>query len=116
MGLLPFFPLACGLLTGKYRRNAPMPAEARLTKTQRLADRYLTETNWTKTEQLIAFAEARGRTMLELAFSWLLARQPVASVIAGATRPEQLQQNVTAGEWHLSDDDLAEIDRITTAG
>ena len=116
MGLLPFFPLACGLLTGKYRRNAPMPAEARLTKTPRLADRYLTEANWTKTEQLIAFAEAHGRTMLELAFSWLLARQPVASVIAGATRPEQLQQNVTAGDWHLSDDDLAEIDRITTAG
>jgi aryl-alcohol dehydrogenase-like predicted oxidoreductase len=115
MGLLPFFPLACGLLTGKYRRNAPMPAEGRLTKTQRMADRYLTEVNWTKTEQLIAFAEARGRTMLELAFSWLLARQPVASVIAGATRPEQLRQNVTAGDWHLSDDDLAEIDRITTA-
>jgi len=115
MGLLPYFPLACGMLTGKYRRNAPMPAEARLTKTQRLADRYLTDANWTKTERLIAFAEARGRTILELAFSWLLARQPVASVIAGATRPEQLQQNVAAGQWRLSNDDLAEIDRITTA-
>ena len=115
MGLLPYFPLACGLLTGKYRRGASMPAEARLTKTQRLAERYLTDANWKKAELLTAFAEARGRTMLELAFSWLLARQPVASVIAGATRPEQLQQNAAAGQWHLSDDDLAEIDRITTA-
>jgi aryl-alcohol dehydrogenase-like predicted oxidoreductase len=115
MGLLPFFPLASGLLTGKYRRGAPMPAEARLTKSQRIADRTLTEANWAKTEALIGFAESRGRTMLELAFSWLLARQPVASVIAGATRPEQVRQNVSAGGWRLSADDLAEIDRLTAA-
>jgi aryl-alcohol dehydrogenase-like predicted oxidoreductase len=116
MGLLPFFPLASGLLSGKYRRGAPLPEGARLTKTQRLADRYLTEANWERVEKLVAFAEARGRTMLELAFSWLLARRPVASVIAGATKPEQLRQNVVAGQWQLSAEELAEIDRITGAG
>ena len=111
-GLLPYFPLASGLLTGKYRRNTPLPAGTRLAKTQRLADRYLTERNWEISEKLGDFAEARGRTMLELAFSWLLARPPVASVIAGATRPEQLEQNVKAGTWAMTPEELAEIDRI----
>jgi aryl-alcohol dehydrogenase-like predicted oxidoreductase len=113
MGLLPYFPLASGLLTGKYRRNAPMPENSRLTSTQRLADRYLTERNWAIAEKLIDHAESRGHTALELAFSWLLAQAPVASVIAGATRPEQLEQNVKAGDWKLGAEDLAEIDRIT---
>jgi aryl-alcohol dehydrogenase-like predicted oxidoreductase len=113
LGLLPYFPLASGLLTGKYRRDKPMPEEARLTKTQRLADRYLTEKNWNKAEKLIDFAEARGRQPLDLAFSWLLAKSPVASVIAGATKPEQIEQNAKAGTWKLTEDDLAEIDRIT---
>jgi aryl-alcohol dehydrogenase-like predicted oxidoreductase len=111
-GLLPYFPLASGLLTGKYRRNTPLPAGTRLAKTQRLADRYLTERNWAIAEKLGEFAEARGRTTLELAFSWLLAQSPVASVIAGATRPEQLEQNVKAGDWALTAEELAEIDRI----
>ena len=111
MGLLPYFPLASGLLTGKYRRNAPMPESSRLTTTQRLADRYLK--NWVISEKLIDYAEARGHTALELAFSWLLAQAPVSSVIAGATKPEQLEQNVTAGGWKLSAEGLAEIDRIT---
>ena len=113
MGLLPYFPLASGLLTGKYRRNAPMPADARLTKTQRLADRTLTERNWRIAESLGDYAEARGHTLLELAFSWLLARAPVASVIAGATKPEQLEANVKAGGWRLTAEELAEIDRLT---
>ena len=113
LGLLPYFPLASGLLTGKYRRNMPLPQEARLAKTQRLADRYLTETNWSRSERLIDLAERRGHTPLELAFSWLLARTPVASVIAGATRPEQVEQNANAGGWKMTEDDLAEIDRIT---
>ncbi len=116
LGLLPYFPLASGLLTGKYRRNAPMPADARLTKTERLASRYLTERNWAISEKLIDFAEARGHTALELAFSWLLAQAPVTSVIAGATRPEQLEQNVKAGDWKLSAEELAEIDKITATG
>ena len=113
MGLLPYFPLASGLLTGKYRRNAPMPADARLTQTQRLADRYLNDRNWQISERLIDFAEARGHTALELAFSWLLAQSPVSSVIAGATKPEQLEQNVQAGTWVMSAEELAEIDQIT---
>ena len=113
MGLLPYFPLASGLLTGKYRRNAPMPEGARLSKTPRLADRYLTERNWQISEKLADFAEARGHTALELVFSWLLSRAPVASVIAGATRPEQLEQNVKAGDWKLTAEELAEIDTIT---
>ncbi len=115
LGLLPYFPLASGLLTGKYRRNQPMPEGARLTKTQRLADRYLTERNWVISEKLADFAEAAGHTPLELAFSWLLARKPVASVIAGATKPEQIGQNVAAGGWKLSAEELAAIDQITAS-
>lgn len=111
-GLLPYFPLASGLLTGKYRRNTPLPPGTRLARTQRLADRYLTEQKWAVAERLGDFAEARGHTMLELAFSWLLAQRPVASVIAGATRPEQLEQNVKAGAWAMTDEELLEIDRI----
>lgn len=113
LGLLPYFPLASGLLTGKYRRNVPLPAGTRLAGTQRLADRYLTDRNWAVAERLGDFAAAQGRSMLELAFSWLLAQRPVASVIAGATRPEQLEQNVKAGDWALGAEMLAEIDRIT---
>jgi len=112
--MLPFFPLASGLLTGKYRRNAPMPPGTRLANTQRLADRYLTERNWQIAEKLGDFAEARGKTMLEVAFSWLLARAPVVSVIAGATKPEQLEQNVRAGSWRLTEEDIAAIDAIST--
>jgi aryl-alcohol dehydrogenase-like predicted oxidoreductase len=112
LGILPFFPLASGLLTGKYRRDA-MPEGARLTTTQRLADRYMTEANWGKVERLDAFCRERGRTMLELAFSWLASRPAVSSVIAGATKPEQLEANVRAADWALTADDLAEIDRMT---
>jgi len=115
MGMLPYFPLASGLLTGKYRRNAPMPPGTRLAATQRLADRYLTERNWAIAEKLGDFVEAHGKTMLELAFSWLLAQSPVTSVIAGATKPEQLEQNVKAGAWKLTAEELAEIDKITAA-
>lgn len=115
LGLLPYAPLASGLLTGKYRRNAPMPTGTRLAKDERLAGRFLTERNWTIAERLADFAAARGRTMLEFAFSWLLAQTPVASVIAGATRPDQLAQNVKAGDWHLSADDLLEIERLRNA-
>jgi aryl-alcohol dehydrogenase-like predicted oxidoreductase len=113
MGLLPYFPLASGLLTGKYRRNAPMPEGARLTKTERLAERYLTDRNWQISEKLIDYAEARGHTALELAFSWLLAQAPVSSVIAGATKPEQLEQNAVAGSWKMTAEELADIDSIT---
>ena len=115
LGLLPYFPLASGLLTGKYRRNAPMPPGTRLANADRLANRYLNERNWQISEHLGDYAAAHGRTMLELAFSWLLAQAPVASVIAGATKPEQLEQNVKAGSWKLSSEELSEIHRICSA-
>ena len=113
LGLLPYFPLASGLLTGKYRRNAPPPEGARLATIERLAGRYLVEDHWRKVERLEGFCAERGRSLLELAFSWLLARSVVASVIAGATRPEQVEQNAKAGGWALTAEDMAEIDRIT---
>jgi len=113
LSLVPYFPLASGLLTGKYDRNKTMPEGARLTKTKRLADRYLTEANWQIVERLKGFCQARGRTMPELAFSWLLAHPVVCSVIAGATKPEQLEENVKAADWALTPDDLSEIDRLT---
>ena len=113
MGLLPFFPLASGLLTGKYKRGAASPAGTRFASTKYLADRYVTEANWTIVEALEAFCNKRGKSLLELAFSWLLAKPCVTSVIAGATRPEQLEQNVKAADWALSAEDMAEVDRIT---
>ena len=114
LGLLPYFPLASGLLSGKYKRNASMPAGARLTGTKRLADRYLTEANWRIVERFEDFCARRGRTLLELAFSWLTARPTVASVIAGATQPEQVEANIRAVEWSLTPEDLAEIDQLRT--
>ncbi len=113
LGLLPYFPLASGLLTGKYRRNTAMPAGARLANAPGLAKTYITEANWAIVERLEAFASERGHTLLELAFSWLLARPTVSSVIAGATKPEQLEQNVRAADWKLTAEDMSAIDAIT---
>lgn len=113
LGLIPFSPLANGLLTGKYRRDAPLPAGARLSTTPRTAERYLTDANWALIERLGGFCAERGRSLLELAFSWLLHRPAVASVIAGATAPEQVEANVRAAGWGLSREDMDEIDRIT---
>jgi len=113
LGLLPFFPLASGLLTGKYKRGAAAPDDTRFAKSPALRDRYVTPRNEDIVEKLQAFAEKRGHTMLELAFSWLASRPQVASVIAGATRVEQVEQNVKAIDWALSAEEIAEIDRIT---
>ena len=115
MSLLPYFPLASGLLTGKYTRGAKMPEGARLSVTQRLADRYMTPANWRIVEGLRELAQKRGWSMLDLAFSWLAAKPVTASVIAGATKPEQVEQNVKAVKLELSPEDLAEIDE-TIAG
>ena len=113
LGLIPFSPLANGLLTGKYRRGAALPAGARLSTTPRMAERYLTDDNWATVERLAAFCAARGHTLLELAFSWLLHRPAVAGVIAGATLPEQVAANVHAAGWVLSREDMDEIDGLT---
>ncbi len=114
LGILPYFPLASGLLTGKYRRGAPLPPGSRLAKSAHHAQDFISERNWRIVGELEAFAARRGRSMLELAVSWLLRDGVVASVIAGATTPEQVEQNVRAAGWTLSAEDLAEIDRITT--
>jgi aryl-alcohol dehydrogenase-like predicted oxidoreductase len=113
LGLIPFSPLANGLLTGKYRRDLPPPEGARLATTPRLAERYLTEANWGVVERLGLFCAARGCTLLQLAFSWLLHRPAVASVIAGASTPEQVAANVAAAGWALTREDMDEIDRLT---
>jgi aryl-alcohol dehydrogenase-like predicted oxidoreductase len=113
LGLIPFAPLANGLLTGKYKRDAPLPQGARLSYMQRSAARYLTEDNWAIVERLEGFAAERAHTLLELAVSWLLRRPQVASVIAGATRPEQVEQNVGAAGWALTEAEMQEIDRLT---
>ena len=114
LGLLPYFPLASGLLTGKYRAGA-MPQDARLTYSQRHADRFISARNWRMVEALDAFCARRGRKLIELAFAWLLAKPAVASVIAGASTPEQVEQNVQAIGWTLSAEERAEVDRITRA-
>ena len=114
LGLIPFSPLANGLLTGKYRRNQKLPEGARLSTTQRMADRYLTERNWAIVEKLAEFCATHGRTMLELAMSWLASRPAVSSIIAGATRPEQLEENVRAVEWALTREEMDEIDCLTS--
>jgi len=112
LGLLPFFPLASGLLTGKYKRGTAAPDDTRFAKAPGLRDRYVTPRNEDIVEKLTAFAQARGHTMLELAFSWLASRPQVASVIAGATRIEQVEQNVSAIGWAMGAEELAEIDKI----
>ncbi|MCR0985577.1 aldo/keto reductase [Roseomonas populi] len=113
LGMLPYFPLASGLLTGKYRRDAPLPGGARLSYTPELSGHFVTDHNWAVLERLERFCAARGRTLLELAFSWLLARPTVASVIAGATRPEQIAGNIAAAGWKPGPEDMADIDAIT---
>ena len=113
LGLLPFFPLASGLLTGKYKRGVAVPDDTRFAKVPRLRERYATPRNEEIVEKLEAFAQARGPSLLELAFSWLAARPQVASVIAGATRVEQVEQNVKAIGWSLSAEEMAEIDGMT---
>ena len=111
-GLLPYFPLASGLLTGKYQRDA-MPEGARLTATPKFANRtYVTDANFDKVEKLDAFAKERAHTLLELAFSWLLAEPVTGSVIAGATKPEQIASNVNSAGWTLSADEKAQVDAI----
>jgi aryl-alcohol dehydrogenase-like predicted oxidoreductase len=112
MGLLPYFPLAGGLLTGKYKRGEK-PVGTRMENRQDFQDRFLNEKNFQRVEKLEAFVKSKNRTLLELAFSWLAARPTVASVIAGATKPEQLEKNVAAVNWKLTPDDIAEIDALS---
>lgn len=112
LGLLPYFPLASGMLTGKYTRDARPGSDTRFGAWRRLGDRYSTSENWAAVEALKEFAESRGHSLTELAFSWLLQHPNVASVIAGATKPEQVEQNAKAAAWQLSSEDLRTIDAL----
>ncbi len=114
LGMLPYFPLAGGMLTGKYDMDAPLPEGTRFTQWPKtMTERFLAEPNRTMYAALQAFCKARGRSILELAISWLLMRPTVSSVIAGASSPEQLKQNTEATGWTLTADEMAELDRIT---
>jgi aryl-alcohol dehydrogenase-like predicted oxidoreductase len=113
VSILPFFPLASGFLTGKYRQGQDLPGGTRLANAGPMAARILTDKNYEMLGKLEAFAEARGKTMVDLAIGWLASLSHVASVIAGATKPEQVQQNVAAGNWKLTAEELAEVDAIS---
>ncbi len=111
LAFLPYFPLASGVLTGKYRRGEPPPPGTRLSGVKQnegpLADAQLAVV-----ERLAEFAARRNRSMVELAIAWIAAHRPVASVIAGATSPEQVRANVAAADWELGASDMAEIDAL----
>jgi aryl-alcohol dehydrogenase-like predicted oxidoreductase len=111
VGVLPYFPLASGMLTGKYRRGEAAPEGTRLAFGP-MGERILTDANFDKVEKLEAFAQERGHSLLELAFGWLASQPTVGSVIAGATKPEQVAANVAAGTWRLTAEEMAEVDTI----
>jgi aryl-alcohol dehydrogenase-like predicted oxidoreductase len=111
VGLVPYFPLAGGFLTGKYKRGQPPPPGSR-GESSSYVQAYMTDANYTKVERLTAWAEARGRGMNELAHAWLLAQPAVCSVISGATKLEQVLSNAQAADWALSVEELKEINDI----
>ncbi len=112
MAFLPYFPLASGLLTGKYRPGAPPPVGTRLAGNPERAAQLLTDESLSIVKALTDLAADRGHTVLDLAVAWLLSRPAVASVIAGATRPEQVRDNVRAAGWPLDDEMLAAVDEV----
>ena len=113
VGLLPYFPLASGFLTGKYRRGEKPAEDTRMAKMGQMAERTLTAPNFDVLEALETFARDRGHSILELAVSWLLANPQTSSVIAGATKPEQVTANVKAGQWKLTPDEMQQVDKLT---
>lgn len=110
IAFIPFFPLASGLLTGKYRRGQPLPKGSRAH--DGFGPKVFTDENLALVESLAEFAKGHGHTMLELAVSWLAAQPAVASIIAGAKTPEQVKSNASAANWKMTPDDLAAIDAI----
>ena len=106
MGILPYYPLANGLLSGKYRRGTPWPGGTRLSEWR------VTDIEWEQVEGLARFARAAGRSLLELAFSWLAAQPGILSVIAGATSPDQVTANAGAAGWRLTEAELAKVERF----
>lgn len=114
LAFLPYFPLMSGLLTGKYRKGQPIPEGTRVATNERYR-KLLTEENLDKVEALFAYASSENRSVVELAFSWLLAHPVVASVIAGASSAQQIRSNASAAGWRLSPAELTEIDEVLRA-
>jgi aryl-alcohol dehydrogenase-like predicted oxidoreductase len=112
LGFLPFFPLASGLLSGKYRRGAPPPEGTRLALWGERGKSAMSDANFDKVEALAKWAEDRGHTILELAFAWLLGHEVVSSVIAGATSPEQIKANAATAEWRLTPEEVEEVGKL----
>jgi aryl-alcohol dehydrogenase-like predicted oxidoreductase len=113
MTLLPYAPLAGGFLTGKYERGKPLPRNARLAYSTHHASDVINDRNWMVMEKVRELAAKTGHSMLDIAFGWLLANPVTASVIAGASTSEQVEENVRAGEVKLSAEDIAALDRMT---
>lgn len=112
VGVLPFYPLASGFLTGKYRPGKEPPEGTRLAGNERSRQRLLTDENFSMLEKLEQFASERGHPLVELAIAWLLFQPKVSSVIAGATKPEQLNANANATQWELTVEEMKELDNI----
>jgi aryl-alcohol dehydrogenase-like predicted oxidoreductase len=113
MSLIPYFPLASGMLTGKHKRGVPPEPSTRMSL-KRYSDRFSNDTNFHIVEKLRAFCVARNRSLLELAFAWLLSKPVIGSVIAGASSPQQVLQNAAAIGWQLTAAEMAEVDRLTS--
>lgn len=111
VGILPYFPLAGGFLTGKYKRGEAAPAGSR-GESSPYVQKYMTDANYDKVEKLTAWAEARDHTMVELAHAWLLGQPQVSSVISGATKLSQVQANARSADWQLGADELAEVNAV----
>ncbi|NQV63971.1 MAG: aldo/keto reductase [SAR86 cluster bacterium] len=114
IGILPYFPLASGLLTGKYQRGEAAPQGTRLAAWGERGAAALSEQNFAIVDKLTAFAQAHDRTLLELAMSWLATKPYISSVIAGATSAVQVEQNAAAAAWRLSDAEMAEVNALST--
>ena len=112
LGFLPFFPLASGLLSGKYRRGEPPPEGTRLQAWGARGEAAMTDANFERIEALEAWAKERGHTILELAFAWLLGHEVVSSVIAGATTPEQVKTNAATAAWRLTPEEVDEVTKL----
>jgi aryl-alcohol dehydrogenase-like predicted oxidoreductase len=113
IALVPYFPLASGLLTGKYRRGAPVPAGTRLAAKNRLSDLFWTQDNLELTHRIVEFCKQRKLNVLDVAFAWLLEKPFVPSVIAGASRPDQIDANIKAAAARLSGAELSALDKLT---
>ncbi len=114
VGILPYFPLAGGFLTGKYKQGEAAPVGSR-GESSPYVQKYMTDANYAKVAKLTAWAEERGHTMAELAHAWLLAQPRVSSVISGATKLEQVQANAKSADWSLTSDEFGEVNAILDA-